>query len=98
MTIGKKLSPILTEIENALWEFEYNRPNERPKYSAEGFRGAIKIFMSALLDKMYQYQDENSLPLKWRTKMAEKAGKEIKKLVAEYTGINTHNLYKKTKE
>ena len=94
MTIGKKFSPVLDEIEQALWEWEHYRPNDRPEYTIEGFRGAIKIFMSVLLDRMYQYQDENNLPIDWRCKMAEKAGQEVRSLIAEYTGIDSHDLYK----
>ena len=44
--IGIKLSPILKEIEYTLWEFEANNSNQRPQYTDEALRSALKIFMS----------------------------------------------------
>ena len=54
--IGKQLSPILEEIENTLWEFEM-RNFGNPQFTDEGFRAALKIFMSAILDKMWNIQN-----------------------------------------
>lgn len=51
--IGKKINPILVEIEETLWEFESNYPT-KPEYNIDGFRASIKIFMSALMDKMWE--------------------------------------------
>ena len=46
--IGKKLSPVLEEMEATLWEYEaFN--GAKPNYTLEGFRASTKIFMSALL-------------------------------------------------
>lgn len=47
--IGKKLSPVLEEMETTLWEYEaFN--GAKPNYTLEGFRASTKIFMSALVD------------------------------------------------
>jgi hypothetical protein len=43
--IGKELSPVLVEIEDALWEFELNS-NLQPEYTTDGFRAATKIAFS----------------------------------------------------
>jgi hypothetical protein len=58
--IGKKLSPILSEIESALIEFEINvaRP---PEYTDEGFRASVKIFLSVMLDKMWKLQEDEGI-------------------------------------
>lgn len=53
--IGKKLSPVLEEMEATLWEYEaFN--GAKPNYTLEGFRASTKIFMSALLDKFFEKQ------------------------------------------
>ena len=52
--IGEKLSPVLVEIEDTLWEFEYDYPQIRPEYTTEGFRATCKIFMSAMMDKSFE--------------------------------------------
>lgn len=91
--IGKKLSGILHEIELALLEFEANvtRP---PEYTDEGFRAAVKIFMSAMLDKMWKLQENEDIDIDARADMATKLGNELRNMVRVYTNIDTHNLYK----
>lgn len=91
--IGKKLSGVLHEIESALLEFEANvaRP---PEYTDEGFRAAVKIFMSAMLDKMWKLQENEDIDIDARTDMATKLGNELRNMVRVYTNIDTHILYK----
>jgi hypothetical protein len=92
--IGKEISPILEEIENTLWEFEAVYPTIRTEYSKEGFRASIKIFMSAMVDKMWELQVDESIDFEDRIKMAVKLGEDIRKMVKTYTDIDTHDLYK----
>ena len=91
--IGEKLSPVLSEIESTLIEYELNvaRP---PQYTDEGFRAAIKIFMSAMLDKMWKLQEDENIDINARADMAEKLGNELRNMVRIYTNIDTHSLYK----
>jgi hypothetical protein len=91
--IGKKLSPILSEIESALIEFEINvaRP---PEYTDEGFRASVKIFLSVMLDKMWKLQEDEGIDINTRADMAEKLGNEIRNIIRIYTNIDTHSLYK----
>jgi adenylate kinase len=91
--IGEKLSSVLSEIESALMEFEANvaRP---PQYTNEGFRAAVKIFLSAMLDKMWKLQEDENIDINTRADMAEKLGNELRNIVRIYTNIDTHNLYK----
>jgi len=91
--IGKKLSPVLAEIEDTLWEFEAHS-GLKPEFTEEGFRAAIKIFMAALTDKMWELQAAEKIDLKDRVNMALKAGSDLKQLVKTYTNIDTHELYK----
>jgi hypothetical protein len=90
--IGKILSPTLLEIETALIEFELSSKS-KPEYSNEGFRAAIKIFMSVLMDKMFDLQKNEDLDMEDRINMAEKAGKEIRSFIKTYTNIDTYELY-----
>ena len=92
--IGQKISPILTEIEETLWEFEMN-VGQKPGYTLDGFRSATKIFMSVLMDKIWELQTDEKIDIKDREKMVEKAGHDVRKLIKTYTDIDTHDLYKK---
>jgi len=95
--IGKKISPILEEIEDTLWEFEAAQIGP-PKYPINGFRAAIKIFVSALLDKIWELQQNENLELEDRSNMAQKAGEEIRALVKTYTNIDCHELYSRSSD
>ena len=91
--IGKKLSPILSEIESALIEYELNI-NRPPEYTDEGFRASVKIFLSVMLDKMWKLQEDEEIDINTRADMAEKLGTEIRNIIRVYTNIDTHDLYK----
>jgi hypothetical protein len=91
--IGKELSPVLVEIEEALWDFDLNGKS-KPEYTTEGFRAATKIFMSALMDKIWNLQSNENMDMEDRIKMVEKAGSDIRNVIKIYTDIDTHDLYK----
>ena len=91
--LGKKLSPILVEIENLIFDFEIN-DGSKPNYDIEAFRATSKIFMSALMDKAYELQDLEKMEFEDRMNMAQKAGEDLRALVKVYTNIDTHDLYK----
>jgi hypothetical protein len=90
--IGKRISPILEEIETTLLEFESNG-GLKPDYGIGGFRAAIKIFVSVLMDKMWELQQDESITIEDRINMAQKAGEDVRKLVKTYTNIDCHKLY-----
>ncbi len=90
--IGKEISPILVEIENALWEFEADN-GQKPEYTTEAFRATIKIFISVLMDKTWELQQDEKITIEDRMKMVEKLGKDVRALVKTYTNIDTLNLY-----
>jgi hypothetical protein len=91
--LGTTLSPILNEIESALWDMEYHTA-EKPCYTKEGFRSACKIFMSVVLDKMWELQEAEKMPQAEREKMAVKAGQAVREMVKTFCDIDTHKLYK----
>lgn len=91
--IGQQISPILEEIENALWEFEADN-GSKPNFSINGFSGGIKIFMAVLMDKIWELQEADNMPQSDREKMAETVGQEVRKLIKIYTNIDAPDLYK----
>ena len=93
--IGEKISPILSEIESALFEFEVQELGN-PKYTEDGFRAAVKIFMSAVMDKMWELQKAENMDMDTRYEMATKCGSDIRRIVKIYTGIDTHKIYTKS--
>jgi hypothetical protein len=90
MTLGKKLSPILSEIEDTLLE----NYEAKPGFDDEGFRASVYIFQSALLDKMWELQEKENLSIEIRGEMAVTCGEAIRSLIKTFTDIDTHNLYK----
>lgn len=92
--IGQRLNSILIKIENILIDHEVYH-STKPEYSIDAFRAILKLFMSALLDKMYELQEKENMPLNDRKNMAVKAGEDIRKIIKIYTDIETLNLYDK---
>ena len=92
-SIGEKLSPILEEIEATLLEYEEQELGQ-PLYTEGGFRAAVKIFMSAFMDKVWDKQQLESMPIDDRLEIAGDAGHDIRRIIEIYTGIDTHTLYK----
>ncbi len=90
--IGKKISPILEEIEITLFEFEAN-VGMKPEFTDDGFRAGIKIFSSVLMDKIWELQENENISIEDRINMVQKVGEDIRKLVKIYTDIDTHKLY-----
>jgi hypothetical protein len=91
-TIGEKIGPILNGIEDALWDHEI-LIGEQPYFTNDGFRAAVKIFMSAMMDKMYTLQKSEDIELEDKAAMAESLGRQIRTLVKTYCNIDTHELY-----
>lgn len=90
--IGEKLSPVLVEIEDALFEFEVNNQTQ-PNYTDGGFRAAIKICMSVIMDKMWNLSNAENIDMETRCNMAQKCGEDFRSLVKRYTNIDTYSLY-----
>jgi hypothetical protein len=95
--LGKKLSPILVEIERTLWNHEaYVKTQVR--YTDEALRAGIKIFSSVILDRMYNLQMKENMTLEQKKQMASYLANEINKLVKETTNINIKDLYDKIED
>lgn len=94
MTIGEKLSPVLYDIETLIIEHEAyaGTPCE---FTDEGFRAALKIFMAAMLDRLWSLQESENISQELRCEMSREMGIKLKDFVRIYTGIDTTKLYDK---
>ena len=91
--LGEKLSSILEELEDTLLEFEVEF-GYKPEYTLEGFRAATKIFMSTIMDKLWELQEADKISQEDRENMATKCGEDLRKFIKTYTDIDTFDLYK----
>jgi hypothetical protein len=91
--IGALLSPVLEGIEGAIIDHEM-LINGKTNYTKDGFRAAIKIFMSAVMDKMWELQDKEDMTMEQRGEMATHCGESLRQFVKTYTDIDTYDLYK----
>jgi len=89
MALGTQFSPILEEIADALLE----NYETKPEFTLEGFKAALYIFQSALMDKMYTLQTTEEIPNDIKMDMASKLGGDLRDLVKIYCNIDTHELY-----
>jgi len=92
-TMGEFIAPVLESMEDALWSYENYSPNTPYGFSNESFRAAVKIFMAAMMDKIWALQEGEEMEMEDRAAMAEKCGKDVRDLVKTFTGIDTHKLY-----
>ena len=51
------------------------------------------MFITVLLDKMYDLQDKEDMPLEVKEDMAVKLADELRVLIKKYTDIDTVTLY-----
>ncbi len=90
-------SEILQEIEAAFWDQDV-RVDEgiaRPyTYDDDTFRACVKIFMSALMWKLWEEQERLELNIDKRSNEAVSVGNELYTFIKNWTGINTKELYK----
>ena len=64
----------------------------KPNYTNREFMNAVIIFQTALMDKMYDNQNDNKMNVDDRLKMAEKCGLDLRKLIHTYTNLDTHKI------
>ena len=89
LTFGEKMSPILSEIEDAILERCANLPNDRPLYPDNSILSAMTIFQDVLLDKAFIYWLRLGLTLDQMTKNAERIGDELRLMVFRYADYDT---------
>lgn len=90
--VGVKMKPLLLLLENALWDFEANNA-ALPKFDDESFRAILKLFMTAIVERIWLLQEGEEMEGDDRVNMVTKAGNDIKDLIKVYTDIDTLTLY-----
>lgn len=90
--VGRVVSPVLEEIEAALWTYD-SFAVDPPEYTMGGFRASIRIFASALMERLWMLQEKEQIDLEDRIAMTERCGQDIRNLVKVYTDIDTQTLY-----
>ena len=83
--------PIFKEIADGLLETS----GLKPYYSDQAMVDVTLIFQSVLMDKIFDNQNYDNMLLDDRIKMAETAGKELRKFIHTYTGLDLHKLMEK---
>lgn len=78
----------LESIANELLQKEGVKPN----YSNRDFMNAVIIFQTALMDKMYDLQENEQIDSENRLLMANDCGQKLRKLIHTYTGLDTHKI------
>ena len=92
--IGVELSPVLEDIEVLIWDSEL-KGSGKPNYTEEGFRAALKIATSALMDKIWELAEKENMDQKDRENLISKFATEFKRMVKTYADVDTHELYNK---
>lgn len=92
-TIGEWFAPMLEQMEDTLWSYELYAPSTPPKYSNDSLRAIVKLFMSAMMDRIWELQENEEMDFEDRLAMVNKCGQEVRSLVKVYTNIDTHKLY-----
>lgn len=81
---------IFTELANGLLEMVEVKPN----YKDSSMLDAVIIFQSVFIDKIFDNQNFDKMPLDERLKMVYSAGNDLRKLIHTYTGLDTYKLVK----
>ena len=65
---------------------------EKPNYSNRDFLNTIFIFQTALMDKLFDNQEYDNMDIEDRMNMATQCGKDLRKLIHTFTGLDTHKI------
>ena len=89
---AKKITPILIELEETIWEHDTREP-ECQNYSQDALRAATKIFMHLAMDHIWQRQEKEDRTMEERCKEVEDFGNSVGKLLLYYTGKDSKTFY-----
>lgn len=80
--------PILKELAGGMLQVAEIKQN----YSNDAFLDATLIFQTVLMDKLFDNQNYDNMPMDERYKMAGSCGEQLRRFVHTYTGLDTHKL------
>jgi hypothetical protein len=89
-SLGVRIQPILLELELTVNESVGTKPN----YPEESLKAATSIFMSVLMDKIFEKQVLDKIELSNACDMATECGNELRQLIKKYTGKDSFDFYK----
>jgi len=92
-SIGEKIDPILQELEKTILEYEAF-VGHKPNYPDTSLRAATKIFMSVIMDKIFELQEDEVMDFEDRCEMTTAAGNKIRELIKVFTNLDSHDFYK----
>lgn len=87
----KHLEPIISDLADHL----IDNPKVKACFSDDTFIDTGYIFITALLDKMYDYNVSRNMHFKDMMENAGNAGEELRQLIIKYTNIDPHEYSKK---
>lgn len=79
---------ILKEIAVGMLETAEIKPN----FSNDALLDATLIFQTVLMDKIFDCQDYDSMPMSNRQEMATRAGENLRRFIHTFTGLDTVKL------
>lgn len=90
----KLFSEVLMDLEDIILIHNATL-STKPNYQPMALRASAMIFSSTMMDKMWEVQEFDKMPMEDRIKMAESLGSDLRKIVYKYTNIDTTKLYDK---
>lgn len=86
----KELEDIANDLltQNAEAKDDENKPN----YTKREFMNSVIIFQTALMDKLWDFQESKGMDINERIIMAEECGFSLRDLILKYTGLDTHKI------
>ena len=78
-------------IANDLLKEQAKNNPQKPNYTNRHFLNCIIVLQDALMDKMWDLQEQDNMSNEERLKMANSCGKELRKFIHTFTGLDTHN-------
>jgi hypothetical protein len=88
LKIMNPYEPILKELAAGMLETAETKPN----FSNDALLDATLIFQTVLIDKIFDCQDYDNMPMSHREEMATRAGENLRRFIHTFTGLDTVKL------
>lgn len=88
-TFGDKVTPILSELEDAILERKLVLPDDIPCYGEWAVMSALTIFADVLIDRALPYWERLGLTRDQMLDNARKMGEELRLMIFRYCDFDT---------
>lgn len=88
-TFGDKVTPILSELEDAILERKLVLPDDIPCYGEWAVMSALTIFTDVLIDRALPYWERLGLTRDQMLDNARKMGEELRLMIFRYCDFDT---------